>query len=256
MPEGTVTIPGGLKLKKNVAIGIGIVAVGVGGYYYYRQKKAAAAASAASTSAQSTALDQTGNIDPATGYAYGSPEDQAALNAMQGGGAYGQYGSSGYYLGGPPSSNPQPVPQGFTSNAQWAQAAEQYMGSNGADAIAAALGKYLLGSPLTTDQVTLVQEAIAAEGTPPVPGTQVPGYPPSYKTDSGPPPQQGMVTVPNVVGSSEGPAETALKNLGLKVSGIKPPAKPGHHNMVTAQKPAGGSKVKKGSTVALTIKVV
>src|SRR5215469_4989788 len=98
MPEGTVTIPGGLKIRKNVAIGIGIAAVGIGGYYYYKQKQAANAA-AQDTSTQSQALSDQ-NVDPATGYAYGSPEDQAALAAMQGAGGYGMYGGGqGYYLG-------------------------------------------------------------------------------------------------------------------------------------------------------------
>lgn len=184
MPEGTVTIPGGLKLKKNVAIGIGVASVAVGGYYYYRKRQAAAAQN---TSVQGQALSDQ-NIDPATGYAYGSPEDQAALAAMQGGGAgYGYGGGYGGY--GPQTQPPQTPPQGFQSNAQWTQAAEQYMGSTGADAIAAALGKYLLASPLTTDQVTIVQQAVAAEGFPPVPGPN--GFPPSYKTVESPPPHQG-----------------------------------------------------------------
>lgn len=187
MADGTVTIPGGLKLKKNVAIGIGVAAVGVGGYYYYRKRQADAAA-AQNTSAQGQALSDQ-NIDPATGYAYGSPEDQAALAAMQGAGGNPLYGGGGYYLGGPPTTGTNPTPQGFQSNAQWTQAAEQYMGSTGADAIAAALGKYLLASPLTADQVTIVQQAIAAEGFPPVAGTN--GFPPSYKTVESPPPHQG-----------------------------------------------------------------
>ena len=54
------------------------------------------------------------------------------------------------------------------------------MGSDGADAIAAALGKYLLGQPLTPDQITTVQQAIASEGFPPVAGLN--GNPPGYIT--------------------------------------------------------------------------
>jgi hypothetical protein len=40
MPDGTVTLPGGAKIKKNVAIAIGVGAVGVAAYVLYRQKQA------------------------------------------------------------------------------------------------------------------------------------------------------------------------------------------------------------------------
>ena len=186
MPEGTLTLPGGLKVKKNVAIGIGVAAVGIGAYAYYRNKQA-----------QSTAQVDTGaQIDPQTGYPYGSQQDTAALAQLSGqtlptannasfvGGqiiGYDQYGNPIYGSGaGGFGGSGFGGPGGFSSNAQWTQAAESLMGSTGADAIAAALGKYLLGADLTEDQVTIVQQAIAAEGFPPVPGPN--GFPPSYKT--------------------------------------------------------------------------
>lgn len=178
MPEGTVTLPGGLHIKKNVAIGIGVAAVAVGGFYWYRNRQA----SSSSTTSQTATQDQ--GVDPATGYPYGSPEDQAALAAS--GGYSGQTYGGGYGGYGPQTQPPQTPPQGFQDNAQWTQAAEQLMGSTGNDSIAASLGKYLVAAPLTTDQVTVVQEAIAAEGYPPVAGPN--GFPPSYKTVEGPPP--------------------------------------------------------------------
>jgi len=187
MPEESVKLPGGIHLKKKVAIGLGIAAVSVAAYVLYRQRQQ----NSGSTGADQTQSGDTSSsgIDPQTGYAYGSPEDQAALAAMSGAGLPG-YGGGGYYLGGPGTSGGgQTNPGGFVSNDQWTQAAEAFMGSNGADAIAAALGKYLLGTPLTSDQVTIVQEAIAAEGIPPVAGTA--GFPPSYKTAPGPPPHPG-----------------------------------------------------------------
>jgi hypothetical protein len=185
MPGETVTLPGGLHVKKNVAITVGIASVAVGGYFYYRQRKASQAAAASAT-------DPNAQTDPQTGFAYGSPQDQAALAGMSGatlgqsntgasfqGGqviGYDQYGNPIYGQGQPGSG----MPGAFVSNAQWTQAAEALMGSNGADAIAAALGKYLLGQPLTVDQVTSVQQAIAAEGYPPVAGVN--GNPPGYQT--------------------------------------------------------------------------
>ena len=186
MPD-TVTLPGGLHVKKKVAIGLGIAGAAIAGYVLYRQHQQNAQATSASTTGSTSQ-----NIDPQTGYAYGSPEDQAALAAMQGAGSGSLYGGGqGYYLGyGPPPTNNPPQTQGFTSNAEWTQAAEQLMGSTGNDAIAASLGKYLVGAPVTSDQVTIIQEAIASEGYPPVPGPN--GFPPSYKTASDkPPPQHG-----------------------------------------------------------------
>ena len=185
MAGETITLPGGLHVKKNVAITVGIASVAVGGYFYYRQRKASQAAAASAT-------DPNAQTDPQTGFAYGSPQDQAALAGMSGatlgqqntgssfvGGqviGYDQFGNPIYGQGQPGSG----MPGSFVSNAQWTQSAEALMGSNGADAIAAALGKYLLGQPLTAEQVTTVQQAIAAEGYPPVAGVN--GNPPGYQT--------------------------------------------------------------------------
>lgn len=260
MPDD-VKLPGGMHVNKKIAIGVGIAAVGIAGVYYYRQKQASNAA--ASTSAAAATGSQ---IDPQTGYAYGSPEDQAALAAMAGGTlptynaassaggqviGYDQYGNPIYGGGGGTIGT---GPGSYTSNAQWTQAAEAEMGSNGADAIAAALGKYLLGQPLTTDQITVVQEAIAAQGYPPVSGSG--GFPPSYNTAAVPPPVQSgsgtQVTVPNVVGQWQADARKTLASLGFKVTNTA--TLPGHSYKVTAQTPKAGTNAASGSTVRLTLK--
>jgi hypothetical protein len=186
MPDSTITLPGGLHVKKKVAITVALGSVAIGGYFYYRQRQASQAAAA------TTATDSSAQIDPQTGFAYGTPEDQAALAGLSGatlgqsntgasfvGGqviGYDQFGNPIYGQGQPGSG----MPGSFTSNAQWTQSAEALMGSDGADAIAAALGKYLLGQPLSPDQVTIVQQAIAAEGFPPNAGFN--GNPPGYLT--------------------------------------------------------------------------
>src|SRR5882757_2898945 len=111
----TVNIPGmGAQKKTTVYIagGIGVVIVGV---VWYRSRNTA------TSTTTSTPVDTT-QIDPATGYAYGSAEDAAALAAqssyISAGGSSG--GGSSYYSGGQ-------QPTGFVSDAQWAQAAEDYL---------------------------------------------------------------------------------------------------------------------------------
>lgn len=170
----------GHKVNKWVAGGAVVVALVV---IVAIRKKSAAAAAASSAPSSASSTDQSG-IDPTTGYPYGSPEDQAALQAL--GSGYGAgYGGFGFGAGGG-SGGPLPTGTGgFTTNAQWAQAAEQYLGSTGSDAIGAALGKYLAGVPITSDQATIVEQAIAVEGNPPVSGPN--GMPPSFKLQPGGP---------------------------------------------------------------------
>lgn len=248
----TVNVPAIGPVKKPIAIG---AVVGLGGLvviYYYRKNQAnQQAASAAQQTANDTAsaADTGTTIDPETGYPYGSPEDQAALASL----SYGLLPTqSGYGGGGYPYDNgqqPPPSGGGFTSNAQWAQAAEQYMGSSGADAIAAALGKYITGQPVTSDQQTIIQEAIAAEGFPPVPGPG--GFPPSIDLQSGG--TGGTVTVPNIVGSDLQTADQTLSAAGLTYrTNNKNPEKNGYERLVTAQTPKAAATVNKGTYVDIT----
>jgi len=173
----TVNIPGmGAQKKTTVYIagGIGVVIVGV---VWYRSRNTA------TSTTTSTPVDTT-QIDPATGYAYGSAEDAAALAAqssyISAGGSSG--GGSSYYSGGQ-------QPTGFVSDAQWAQAAEDYLGNTvGSDlpTVSAALGKYITGGSVTDDQHSIINQAIAFQGYPPVPGPD--GYPPSVRTVAATPP--------------------------------------------------------------------
>lgn len=192
--EGTLQTPIG-KVPKKGAVIVGVGAVGVLGIVWYRSKQQA---SQASSSTDQTSQDQ--NIDPATGYPYGSPEDQAALQNMQ---AYsGQLGpvfdpGGGYTGGYDPYTGGFPGPGSYTSNAQWSQAAEDYLvntvGDPAAD-VGNALGKYITGQALTSDQESFINQAIAFAGYPPVPGPD--GFPPSMRnapTTTGPPPTQSAV---------------------------------------------------------------
>lgn len=189
--EGTVKTPFGEMKKKTAAIG----GVGIGGLaliVWYRHKQAANASAASSASTGASTSDQ--NIDPATGFPYGSAEDIAALTQQQGL-QYGQYPTGGY------NPNPQPPgPGSFVTNAEWAQYVEQWLTQNeGADPITVgnAIGKYISAQPLTPDMVSVVTNAIAIGGDPPVAGPD--GNPPGYKTQSGPGPGPGGTKAENPV---------------------------------------------------------
>lgn len=169
----------GNNIPKPVAIGGGIVGL-VAGVYFYRTKKQK------SDAAASVATAGSNEIDPATGYPYGSPEDAAAMSSQdnyQLPTAGGGYGFTGYAGGSGSGLFGTGTPGSFNSNAEWAQYVESYEENNlGADAptVGNAIGKYLTGQPLTTDQIGLVQSAIAIAGYPPVSGPN--GNPPNYVT--------------------------------------------------------------------------
>jgi hypothetical protein len=158
--DGSIKTPIGTISKKTAlwaGVGTGVLALLV--WYRKRQNTSAAA-------------DTTGEINPATGYVYGSAEDASALEAQ----ANYQY-PSGSAGGGGGSS----ITTGFTSNSQWAQAVVQYMTDNSTvtdpSQLQEALGKYLTGAAVTDTQKNLIEQAIAVQGYPPVAGTT--GYPPA-----------------------------------------------------------------------------
>jgi PASTA domain len=268
---GTVHVPGIGPMKKKTATIAG-VAAGVLVVVYIEVRKRQAAAATPATGTAGTVTDAAGNVcsalDPSSNYCPGSAQDQAYYaqqSGVLGGGLGGPSGSGTGIVGYDQNGNPIYASSGsgvtavsgpgsFTNNAQWASYCEQGMGSSGNDAIAAALGKYITGGPVTSDaQVTTIDEAIAIGGYPPTQGPG--GKPPSInRTGNAPPPKPppaAKVTVPRVVGDRVDNAKSSLEALGLKVSfGTRKPDKPYH---VTAQTPKAGAKVNKGSTVHLTI---
>jgi hypothetical protein len=236
--------------KKKATLFGGAVVVGGIGIYLYR-KHAASSATTGATATDPNATDPNA-IDPNTGIPYA---DETA------GAAPGQLGTynpvTGTYtpgLGGIPGGNAP------ASNAMWAQSAETFLVSEGYDPMttAAALGAYLVGVPLTTDQYSIVQAALAFEGQPPQ------GAPPVQTVGGGgggqggggtgggggKPPPTGNVTVPNVVGSRATTARLALVAKGLGATTTKAPVI-GKSNWVASQSPKGGAKAKVGSKVSL-----
>lgn len=231
----------GKPVKKSVLAGLALGVVVLGGVVYFRNKNNAAASAA------------TPITDPATGFQQGSPEDLAALSQLQA--SYQGAGLGGGGGGG--SVSTPPIPQGFTSNAEWAQAAEDYIvntAGGSASVVGNALGKYLTGQGMTPDQMNVANQAIAFEGYPPVPGPN--GFPPAMRElpvpppPKPPPPGPGTVTVPDVRGMGYGHAHNVCTSAGLKVTNT------GRINSsweVTKQSLTPGAKVKKGTGIRLTV---
>lgn len=175
----TITIAGKPFPKKTVYIGVGGVAL-VAVYVVIHKRQQASSAATAATDAGNQVADT--SIDPATGFPYGSAEDAQALSDWQ-----TSSGLPSNTFGGGGVGGTGQAPGSFANNAQWAQAAEQAIGSTGGDAKATALGRYLLGQSANPTQRQAIEQAIAAEGDPPVAGAN--GFPPSIRdTPSNPPP--------------------------------------------------------------------
>lgn len=185
----TVKIPVFGQVKKSYAIAGGVGIVAIGGYIIIRRRGQSQAATA-STSAMVT--DPAGNTCTAlgtSGYCPGTPQDLEAQQSLEQEGFLGG--------GGPGDTGTQGITgtTGFTTNGEWVQAVEQQLSEEGtqesADTVTIALGKYVQGSPLTPDQVTIVQQGIGLENYPPVNGPT--GYPPSLNTSAATPPPTTVV---------------------------------------------------------------
>jgi hypothetical protein len=247
----------GHPMKKNTVLLGGLAGVAVIIVAVVRKNKAAAAGSS-TTAGTGQFTDPAGNVcsapDPSTGYCPGTPEDTSAQEQLSAGSDdYGlDYGGGlgGLNTGNSPVSTGVPV---FTDNGSWATYAEQQLGSNGSDAIAAAIAKYLSGQSVTSAQQTTIEEAIAIANYPPVSGAG--GYPPSMHLSAGGGGANPLqtVTIPRLAqGTRVEDANSALSALGL-TSTLSETRKPGVAYYVTAEKPVAGTKVQAGSSVALTI---
>lgn len=164
----TLTIPGVGKLPTWAVLGgVGLVLVLI---LKHRSSSSSAAAGTGTDPAGNT-----GVINPATGYVYGSPEDlaaaatSAAVSTPDTGGAGGGGSVGDQVTNGPP----------FTSNAAWSQYAVSVLENSGYDpgALSNVLGLYLNGQPVTAAQKNDIDAAVGVAGYPPVPGAG--GYPPA-----------------------------------------------------------------------------
>jgi hypothetical protein len=144
-----------------------------------------------------------------------------------------------------------------TTNAQWMSEVESGLSEQGytASDIGQALAAYFAGKPLGVSSdggnlYTIMNLAVSEYGPPPV-GS----YPLLNGGGSATLPGTGNAVVPNVVGRTDlGTAEGIIKSAGLtaRAAGDSPT---GNKGSVTAQDPAAGSTVAKGSSVTLTYTV-
>ncbi len=174
---GSVAVPGVGKVRKTYVLA-GVAITGVFVIMYYRKHGAAGAAAV-------TVTDPDGNVcavlNPATGFCPGTPGDLAAqgfaagttdITGGTGGGTQDVTGTGS----GPP----------FASNAAWSQYAAAYLtGTENRDpvTVGADLGAYVTGQPLDPAAHSLISDAIAIAGYPPVSGAD--GFPPAIRL-SGP----------------------------------------------------------------------
>lgn len=266
----TVKVPGVKKPLNKWLVGGGLAVGGYLIYTWYKNRSSAATPAAAATTTDQYPPDGTTgdpsdpySTDPATGQTYG---DEAV-----GAGTYGSYGTTGadqgiigYDAQGNPIYAPGygPAPGDgttggppFATNDAWANWVISQMTTNDPSLnvgnLTDALGLYLDGAAVSPAQKTLVLDAEAVGGPPPVAGAN--NYPPNVKVTGSGGPQPGDVAVPNIVGLGLDSADAALKTAGLKYNtDIKNPAKPGDIRRVTAQTPAAGTQVTKGTYVNIT----
>lgn len=145
----------GLFGKKVGPLPLGVWVLAAAGIWYVVSKR--------SSSSSTQATDPAGNvgvIDPATGYVYGSSQDQAALAASSGGGTGSTTDTS--------SSNSTTAGV-YADNDAWGRAAVNYLVGLGVDPTQAseAIQQYLSSQVLTSQQQGDVNLAIQALGPPP-----------------------------------------------------------------------------------------
>lgn len=153
----------GLDFLKNkvgpLPLGVWMV-IGLGVFLYVQHKQAPAAGSKGGAT---DAAGNTGPIDPASGFVYGSPEDLASLHGVIGGGSGGGTDTSANGSG---NANGAKT---YTTNADWGRAAVNYLTGLGIDPTVAtqSIGQFLSSQTMTDTQQGNVNLAIQALGPPP-----------------------------------------------------------------------------------------
>ncbi len=249
-----MNIPGIGEVKPVYVLAGGSAVCLIAGVAYFRYKQNAASAAAAS-SANTNATSQA-NIDPATGYPYGSVQDEDALAAESYGADYGDdygdyYGTTGPYgeeydgyLWDPsdgqydlpvstPSTTATTTATGtYASNSAWFQAAVADPAGTGDANLAAALDNYLAAKPqATTTDYQAVQTTVNYLGPPPTAGyslimptgTSTPhatASNPPAATTSVPAPAPAAFSPPSLTGMTLSQAVAAIGAAGGVVNNI------------------------------------
>jgi hypothetical protein len=152
--------------------------------WYVRRKQGASSSTSAAGAVQTDPAGNTGTIDPATGYVYGSTQDAAGLAADSSGGSTGTTSGSGGST----------VSGQYSTNQAWSEAAINFLVGVGVDPTEAnsAITAFIGSQTLTTAQQGEVNLAIQSIGAPPSP--PAPGTAPSPIVT---PPTPGTVTASN-----------------------------------------------------------
>lgn len=173
-----VKVPGVGPVKKAYAVaGVGVV-FGILAVMYWRRSKTPAASPADSAVSGTDTSAAAGAIDPSTGLPYGAAD--AGTGTGYGQPNYGGY--SGYY---PPYNpyNPYPSSSTYTTNSDWASAAEAALVDAGITLAASttAISRVLAGLSVTTTQRDIFLQGKGLLGVDPPNG-----YPKPIKlTDNG-----------------------------------------------------------------------
>lgn len=244
MPEGApeAKVPegaGGIKTALGKKIGplpAGVWIVIAVVIFYYASKRQKGGAEGGQ---ETDPAGNVGQIDPATGYVYGSPEDRAAL----GGGSSSLGSDTDTGTGGSTISG------GYADNNAWAVAAINYLVSIGVDATSAnaAITQFLASQTLTPQQqgeVNLAIQRLGAPPSPPEPGGSPPPVvtPPSSSTYATNPPS-GFTTT-SVTANSVGLKWNATTNAASYTVrwGTYPSAQTGSTTVSTTAATATGLK--------------
>ena len=227
-----------MGLSKNQAIFVAIGGAATVFLVYRHYKNASAVVN--DTSSTGTGTDTSSDIDPETGYAYGSTEDEEALAGLSGeasGDAYGTLTSEPYYSTVATTQTP-------TTNAAWSQYVQQQLGTIGYDpeTVAGAIGAYLSQIPLTATQAGIVQVALAECGPPPQGEYSI--IPQGTSTTT-------TATVPNCAGGTTGAAHNLIVAAGLTPTDANSGNSGEAQWTCTGTTPAAGTKVVPGSDVAI-----
>jgi len=224
------------ETSKGTVFVASLAGIAVLGYAWYKHEKSKT--STTQNSATATAANSYGyGTVSANSYGYGTGANYYGYGGV---GAFGSGLEPEYYSYGYGQTS-------FTNNSQWSTYATQQLENAGysGTTILAALGLYLTGGTLSSDQVSIVQQAIAVAGYPPSEGTN--GYPPNYHAatstgQSGTTSATGTISVPNVVGQTKGNAHNLIVAAGLTpYDGDWKSGDAGQK--VTGQTPSGGTMV-------------
>lgn len=169
--------------KKAVYIG-GAITAGILGVAYWRHRQAANAAAASAAAPVTGSGVDPNTIDPNTGIPYSEEDASGQISGLDGGvsGYGGSYYGNGNIVG--YSQDGQPIygtgiigSNVYTTNSEWATAAEDQLATIGVDTATAAtaISRVLAGLSVTQAQQDLFMEAVGQVGQPPQ------GYPTPIK---------------------------------------------------------------------------